>query len=195
MEVLAVVGHKPSFANRSRMPGAAVRAALLIGVEDPLEQPRLADTVRPGLNLLDLAYVGNYDFGGLRLHLGSLRFHQRPQLRIRGQHPMKPNYVQRRPRHQRGQPLHEHSRCYHQVHGAIAPQRLELQLNLAGVVDMHPIVRERRLGDVAAQLVQLLAAVSFNLHGRVQAKASDVSAQRLAGRTPRGIAPLRVRTF
>ena len=49
---------------------------------------------------------------------------------------MKPNEVQPRPRHQRGQPLHELQRAHHQVRGSVAPRRLELQLHLSGGKDL-----------------------------------------------------------
>jgi hypothetical protein len=71
----------------------------------------------------------------------------------------------------RCQPLHEYERRHHQVRGAIAPRRLELQLHLAGGVELNPFVRQRRSGDVAAQLLQPLAVVRINTQGRVQAVA------------------------
>ena len=40
-------------------PTAAVRAALHVDVEHALEQPRPADTVRPGVDRLDLASGGD----------------------------------------------------------------------------------------------------------------------------------------
>ena len=79
-----------------QFPGTAVRAVLHVDVEDALEQPRPADAVRPGRNRLGLAYTGHCDFDGLLLHLGSLRHHQRPQLRVGGQHPVKADQVQPR---------------------------------------------------------------------------------------------------
>jgi len=56
-------------------PGTAVRAVLQVDVKDPLEQPRPADAVRPGLvlNRLGLAAAGHGAFAGLLLPLGSLR--------------------------------------------------------------------------------------------------------------------------
>ena len=57
-----------------QFPGAAVRAVLQVDVKDPLEQPRPADAVRPGLvlNRLGLAAAGHGAFAGLLLPLGSL---------------------------------------------------------------------------------------------------------------------------
>lgn len=51
-------------------------------------RPRPADPGRPGLNRLDLAFVGNCNFAGLLLHFGLLRHLQRPQLGVLCQHPM-----------------------------------------------------------------------------------------------------------
>jgi hypothetical protein len=39
----------------------------------------------------------------------------------------------------RRQPLHELQRAHHQVRGSIAPRGLELQLHLAGGVELHPL--------------------------------------------------------
>jgi hypothetical protein len=67
------------------------------------------------------------------------------------------------------------------VRGAVAPRRLELELDLAGTVELHPFVRQRGSGDVAAQLLQPLAVVGFHPHRGMQAEPLDVGAQRLAG--------------
>ena len=81
-----------------------------------------------------------------------------------------------------GQPLHELQRTHHQVRGAIAPRGLELQLHLPGRVELHPLVRQCRPGDGAAQLFQPLAVMGLDSHRGVQAEAVDVSAQGLARR-------------
>jgi hypothetical protein len=47
---------------------------------------------------------------------------------------VKPDQVQPWPWHQRGQPLHELQRAHHQVRGAVAPRRLELELHMQLVV-------------------------------------------------------------
>jgi hypothetical protein len=108
---------------------------------------------------------------------------------------MKPDEVQPRPRHQRCQPLHELQRAHDQVRGAVAPRCLELELHLAGGVELHPLVGQRRPGDVAAQLFQPLAVVSFDPHRGVQAEPVDVGAQGRRAAVSRGIAPVRVSTF
>jgi hypothetical protein len=69
------------------------------------------------------------------------------------------------------------------VRGAIAPRGLELQLHLPGRVELHPLVRQCRPGDGAAQLFQPLAVVRLDPHGSVQAESVDVGAQGLARRS------------
>ena len=64
---------------------------------------------------------------------------------------------------------------------AVAPRRLELELHLPGGVELHPFVRQRGAGDVAAQLLQPLAVVRFHPHRGMQAEPVDVGAQRLVG--------------
>jgi hypothetical protein len=51
---------------------------------------------------------------------------------------MEPDQVQPRPRHQRGQPLHELQRGHQQVRGAVAPRRLQLDLHLPSGVEPEP---------------------------------------------------------
>jgi hypothetical protein len=63
---------------------------------------------------------------------------------------------------------------------AVAPRGPELQLHLPGGVELHTFVRQRLSGDVATQLLELVAVVRFLPHRRVQAKPVDVGAQRLA---------------
>ena len=174
--------HRPREDGRDdlQLPAAAVRAGVHVDVEHPLEQPCPADAVRPAVNRLGLAFVGSCDFGGLLLHLRSLRHHQWPKLRVRGQNAVEPDEVQPRPRHQCRQPLHELQRAHDQMRGAVAPRRLELELHLPGGVELHPFVGERRPRDVAAQLLQPLAVVGLHPHRRVQAEPVDVGAQRLA---------------
>jgi hypothetical protein len=81
---------------------------------------------------------------------------------------------------QRRKPLHELQRAHHQVRGSVAPRCLELQLHLPCIVELHALVRKRRPGDVAAQLLQPLAVVCFDPDRGVQAESVDVRAQRLA---------------
>ena len=51
----------------------------------------LSGAGQPHLKRVELACVANGFFIGFLLYLGSLRHHQRPQLRVRCQHPMKPD--------------------------------------------------------------------------------------------------------
>jgi hypothetical protein len=83
-------------------------------------------------------------------------------------------------RRQRGPSLHEILRAHHQLRGAVAPQRLELQLHLVSGVQLHRFVGKRRPGDVAAQLLQQLAVVCCYSHASVQTESADVGTQRLA---------------
>ena len=64
-------------------------------------------------------------------------------------------------------PLHELQRAHHQVRGAVAPGGLELEIHLACIIELHSLVCQRRPGDVTAQLLQPLALVRFDPHGRV----------------------------
>jgi len=48
--------------------------------------------------------------------------------------------------------LHELQRAHDQVRGSIAPRRLELELDLAGGVDLHPLRGKRWSRDAATQL-------------------------------------------
>ena len=118
--------------------------------------------------------------GRLRLRGWPLRHHQRAQLGIRGEHTMEADQVQPGPWHQRRQPLHEFQRAHHQLRSAVAPGCLELELHLTCIVELHPLVCQRRTGDVVAQLFQPLALVRFDAHGRVKAESVDVAAQELA---------------
>jgi hypothetical protein len=53
----------------------------------------------------------------------------------------------------RREPLHELQRAHHPLRGCIAPRGIELELQLASSVELHPLVRRRRLRDGAAQLL------------------------------------------
>ncbi len=74
---------------------------------------------------------------------------------------------------------------------AVAPRRLEFELHLARILELHVFVRRRRPGDVTAQLFKPACGRlpppaprrAMSAHGGWRAVAS------------RGIAPLRVRAF
>jgi hypothetical protein len=55
--------------------------------------------------------------------------------------------------------LHELQRRHHQVRGAVTLRGLELEFDLSGGNALHPLVRQRRAGNVVAQLFQPLAVV------------------------------------
>jgi len=62
----------------------------------------------------------------------------------------------------------------------VAPVPLELDLHLAGAVEVAAFVRQRRPLDVAAQMLQPLAVVSFDPYRSVQAEVVDFGAVALA---------------
>jgi hypothetical protein len=62
---------------------------------------------------------------------------------------MKAYQLQARPRHQRGQPLHELQRAHDHMRAPISPRRLELERHLPGGAGLHWLVRQHRSGDVA----------------------------------------------
>jgi len=75
-----LLDHRPLEDGRDdlELRGAAVRAVLHVDVEHALEQPRPADAVRPGLDVLDFALGGGCGLGGrLCLRGRPLRHHQR----------------------------------------------------------------------------------------------------------------------
>jgi hypothetical protein len=51
--------------------------------------------------------------------------------------------------------------------GAVAPRRLELELHLPSIVELHAFVRKRRPGDVEARLFQPPARVRLDPHRRL----------------------------
>jgi hypothetical protein len=133
----------------------------------------------------------------LRHHLWN---HPHALLGVGGQHTLESNQVQPRAWHQRCQPLHELHRAQpcrprprrawalglaqtvhrtlcvppqHQVHGAVAPRCLELQLHLPCGVELHGLARQRRPGDATTRLLQPLAVVRLDPHRGVQAEPVD----------------------
>ncbi len=68
---------------------------------------------------------------------------------------------------------------YHDNH-CVAPSRhgVELQHRLSGGIALHPLVRQRRAGSVAAELFQAIPVFGFAQHGRVQSEAVSMSAHR-----------------
>jgi len=70
------------------------------------------------------------------------------------------------------------------VRGSVAPRRLEPELHLFGGVELHPLVGQRRPGDIAAQLLQPLAVVRFHSHRSVQAEPVDVGASKATSGSP-----------
>jgi hypothetical protein len=65
--------------------------------------------------------------------------------------------MQARPRHQRGQALHELQRRHHNVRGAVAPGALELQHDVSSAIALESFVGDRGTRDVPAQALEFLA--------------------------------------
>src|SRR5882724_4026855 len=59
---------------------------------------------------------------------------------------------------------------------------LELQHDVARAVTLEPFVGDCRAGDIAAQVLQLLALIGAPTHRRVEAKAVRVDTQLSGGR-------------
>ena len=152
---------------------AAVRAVLQTELEHALEQ------LGPARPYSAVMRTGRLALGGLcvlRGRLGLLRHPQCAHLGVGCQHTMEADQVQPRPRHQRGQPLHELQRRHHQVRGAVAPGGLERDHHLTGGVGLYAFVGQRGARRVAAQLFQRFAVVGRATHSRAQAEAVAVGA-------------------
>ncbi len=84
--------------------------------------------------------------------------------------------------HQRGQPLHELRRRHHQMRCAVAPGRFQLQHDLprqrCTARDRWPAVRQRRAGDVAAQLLKAAIVTFAHAHRPVTAPVRPVGCRR-----------------
>src|SRR5919106_5428046 len=66
--------------------------------------------------------------------------------------------------------------------GAVFVGALQWQHDLAGAVTLEPFIGDRRAGDIAAQVLKLLALIGAPAHRRMQAKAVRVDTQFLGGR-------------
>jgi len=91
-----LLDHRPLEDGRNdlELTAAAVRAVLHVDIEHALAQPGPADAVRSSLDLLYFALGGGCRHGcSLCLRGWALRHHQRRQLRVRGQHPVKADQV------------------------------------------------------------------------------------------------------
>ena len=95
---------------------------------------------------------------------------------------MKAYQVQARPGHQCCQPLHKLHRRHHDVGGAVAPGRLELEYYLPSVVHTQPFVGDGRARDVAGELFKLTALIGITAHPGVQTESVGVGAQLLGDR-------------
>ena len=86
---------------------------------------------------------------------------QGPELVIAKQ-PLAPDIGRAAAWHRCTQLPHVLRRRHHQVRGAVAPGRLQLQHDLSGGVALHPVVGQRRPGDPAAKLLQRAAVVGVD---------------------------------
>jgi len=73
--------------------------------------------------------------------------------------------------------------------------RLQNDLHLAGAFELHTFLRQRRPGDVEAQLFQPFEVVYLDPHGCAQTEAVDVSSRGRPGVVPHGIASSKVSIF
>ncbi len=83
---------------------------------------------------------------------------------------MESNEVEPGPWHKRGQALHELQWCHDDVGGAILIRAFQLQHNITGAVEFEPFIGDGRAGDVAAQLLELVALIHGAAHRRVEAE-------------------------
>jgi hypothetical protein len=61
--------------------------------------------------------------------------------------------------HQRGEPLHKFQRRHDNRGAAVFVGTLQLRHDLAGAVTLEPLIGDRRVGDIAAQVLKLLALI------------------------------------
>ncbi len=67
----------------------------------------------------------------------------------------------------------------HQARHAVAPTRFQLAYHLPGGVALHPLVGQRRAGDLAPQLLERLAVVRPAAHSSMQAETLHIGPKRL----------------
>ena len=70
--------------------------------------------------------------------------------------------------------LHEFQRRHDDMGGAVFERALQLQHDIAGAITLEPFVGDRRAGDIAAQVLQLLALIGAPAHRRMKAEAVRV---------------------
>jgi len=71
--------------------------------------------------------------------------------------------------------LHELQRRHHQVRGAVAPGRLQLQHHLASGVALHPFVGQRKAAVMSLTKLKYIVAVACEKHFGRAAEACFVS--------------------
>ena len=107
--------------------------------ENALEQARPAYARRHTVRVLVCGLAGILRWA---------RHDRRTQPGIGCQHTVKPDQMQARARHQRGQALHEFQRRHDDMRGAVAKRALQLQHDIAGAIALEPFVGDRGAGDV-----------------------------------------------
>ncbi len=73
--------------------------------------------------------------------------------------------------------LHERQWRHDDVGGAILIRAFQLQYNVTGAVGFEPFIGDGRAGDVAAQLLELVALIHGAAHRGVEAEALLVDTQ------------------
>jgi len=127
---------------------ATLRAVFEVDIEQALEKTRPAHARRRAVRVFDCGHAGLLRWA---------RHDRRTQPGIGRQHPVIAEQMQARPRHQRGQALHELRRRHHNVRGAVAPGALELQHDVSSAIALESFVGDRGTRDVPAQALEFLA--------------------------------------
>ena len=127
---------------------ATMWAVFDVDIEHALEQLRPTHARRRAMGVPGCMCVG----------LVRPRNDRGAQSGIGREHPMKVDQKQARPRHQRGEALHDLQRRHHDTSGAVAVGAFEPQHDLAGAVAFEPFVGNGRAGDGAALRVQVPCA-------------------------------------
>ena len=145
--------HRRIFDGSDDLQGAAaVGAALDVDVEDPFEQSRPTHARRFSLTL---GVIGR-GRGGTLCRSGN---DFTTQLRVGRQHAVEANEMETRARHQGRQALHELQRLHDDMGGAVFERTHQLQHDIAGAVTLEPFIGDCRAGDIAAQVLELLALI------------------------------------
>ena len=92
------------------------------------------------------------------------------QLGIRREHTMKPDEVEPGPWHESSQTLHELELRHDDVGSAVSVGAFQLQYDIAGTVEFESFIGDGGAGDVAAQLLELVALIHSAAHRGMEAE-------------------------